>query len=211
MNSEFMRIRAVVFDLDGTLLNSFPAHFKAYQMTFERLGRSISQDEFLRSYSPNWYHTYEAMGLPRERWNEADQYWLEAAAGLEPELFPQVPTLLQQCSKRWAIGLVTSGSKQRVTRDLQRTGIAKYFGIIVTGDDVTSPKPSPDGLHHAMEALKVGPHETVYIGDARADFEMAHAAGVAFLGVKSDFHNHEEDSPFTPLSSVDAVLSHLKQ
>lgn len=209
MNSSGLKhIRAVLFDLDGTLLNSFPAHFKAYQITFERLGRSITREEFLRSYSPNWYYTYEAMGLPRDRWNEADQYWLDAAASLKPELFPNVPGILRQCSAHVATGLVTSGSKIRVERDLKRTRIANAFGVIITGDDVTTPKPAPEGLHLAMRALKVSPAETVYVGDSHADFDMAVAAKVRFLGVASDFSLFEKTPSFEVLNSIDS-LPHL--
>lgn len=146
------------------------------------------------------------MGLPRDLWNQADRHWLEAAATLEPELFPTVPEILKQCRILFPVGLVTSGSRSRVNRDLRRTGIEELFSVIVTGDDVQSPKPAPEGLLLAMAELEIDPEETVYVGDAQADFEMARAAGVSFVGVKSTFSAFEKNLPFEPLKSIDQIL-----
>ena len=78
-------LKGLLFDLDGTLLDSFSAHFEAYRAMFERFDIQISKDSFLATYSPNWLHTYQAMGLPAELWATADAYWREAAAQQQPD------------------------------------------------------------------------------------------------------------------------------
>ncbi len=181
------RLKALLFDLDGTLLDSFSAHLEAYRLMFARFGIAITKERFLASYSPNWYETYMAMGLPKEAWESANTYWLEAAAQQTPGLFPDVERILTQLSSSYKLGLVTSGSKSRVFRDLERTGIKTIFETVVTGDDVQQPKPAPEGLETALARLEIQPHEAVYIGDAQADYEMAHAAKVQFVGVSSAF------------------------
>ncbi|MCI0697570.1 HAD family hydrolase [candidate division KSB1 bacterium] len=181
------RLKALLFDLDGTLLDSFSAHLEAYRLMFARFGIEITKERFLASYSPNWYETYQAMGLPKEAWETANLYWLEAAAQQTPGLFPGVERTLTQLSNVYKLGLVTSGSKSRVLRDLERTGIKTIFETIITGNDVQQPKPAAEGLDLALARLKVQPHEAVYIGDAQADYEMAHAAKVQFVGVRSAF------------------------
>lgn len=181
------RLKALVFDLDGTLLDSFSAHLEAYRLMFARFGIEITKERFLASYSPNWYETYQAMGLPKEAWQTANSYWLEAAAQQTPGLFSDVERILTQLSGSYKLGLVTSGSKSRVFRDLERTGIKTIFETVITGDDVQQPKPAPQGLELALARLEIQPHQAVYIGDAQADYEMAHAARVQFVGVRSAF------------------------
>jgi HAD superfamily hydrolase (TIGR01549 family) len=186
-------IKAVLFDLDGTLLDSFHLHFAAYEVMFNHFGIEMSRELFLSTYSPNWYRTYEAFGLDQEHWESANTLWLEAAATHAPELFPGALEVLHELKKDYVLGIVTSGSKSRVTNDLDRLGIALHFSSVITGDDITEPKPAPEALERALTDLSITPNDAVYVGDAHADFEMSRAAGVPFIGVASEFVNLVED------------------
>lgn len=204
-------LKALVFDLDGTLLDSFAAHWEAYRIMFGRFGVQITKESFLSSYSPNWYETYQAMGLPKEAWKIADEYWLEAAAQQTPNLFPGVERSLSQLAGWYKLGLVTSGSKSRVARDLERTGINAVFEAVITGDDVLQPKPAPQGLERALGRLKVQPHEAVYIGDAQADYEMARAAKVQFIGVRSAFDSLKAIDSCMQVEKIADIVALLTQ
>jgi len=166
------------------------------------------QYKFLSTYSPNWYHTYEAVGLPKGDWDSADAYWLEEAEKRSPELLPGARETLTTLDTRYPLGLVTSGSRSRVLKDLERTGIGHFFKTVVTGDDIQRPKPSPEGLEIALLSLGVQPGEVVYIGDSCADYEMSKAARVHFIGVKSAFDSLNPDDPNYHLCSI-ADLPHL--
>jgi HAD superfamily hydrolase (TIGR01549 family) len=201
--------KAVIFDLDGTLLDSFSLHYAAYETMFGHFGIEMRREIFLNSYSPNWYRTYEAFGLAEEHWESANNLWLMAAADHAPELFAGVDELLNDLGSRYALGIVTSGSKSRVVNDLARLGISGRFSTVVTGDDIARPKPAPEGLERAIRELAIGPHESVYVGDAHADFEMSRAAGVRFIGVMSEFANLTEDHPeydVHPITSIRHVI-----
>jgi pyrophosphatase PpaX len=195
-------IKAVLFDLDGTLLDSFGLHYSAYQVMFAEFGIEMEKELFLSTYSPNWYRTYEAFGLAEEHWPSANDLWLKAAENHMADLFPNVLTTLDQLSNEYEMGIVTSGSKSRVLRDMDRLDIHKYFSALVTGDDITEPKPTPQGLMMAIEHLSIMPNEAVYVGDAHADFEMSRAAGVPFIGVPSEFANLTSDHPEYDLHSI---------
>lgn len=201
-----LRAAGLIFDLDGTLLDSFQAHFQAFLAMFERLGYPVSEATFFANYSPNWLETYERLGLPRELWQQADEVWMEEATSRPPLLFPGVDSLLARLSARYPLGLVTSGSKQRVLNDLERNGIRHHFAPIITGGDVQTPKPSPEGLLLALEAMHLQPSQAVYIGDALADWEMARAAQVTFIGIPSRFASLTPETPCTQIQSLVDLL-----
>jgi HAD superfamily hydrolase (TIGR01509 family) len=188
-NLQRKEYKAVLFDLDGTLLDSFSVHYEVYEVMFARFGIRITKEGFLSTYSPNWYETYRAMGLPEEQWDAANSCWVEEAEKRSPGLLPGVYETLTRLREHFILGLVTSGSRSRVLKDVERTGVRDFFRTIVTGDDIHIPKPAPEGLDLALRGLGMGPDEVVYVGDALADYEMAKACGVHFLGVRSGFAN----------------------
>jgi beta-phosphoglucomutase-like phosphatase (HAD superfamily) len=70
-------LRAVLFDWDGTLVNTAEASYRCYEKLFGSYGIAFDRDAFRRTYSPNWHLTYSALGLAEERWAEADARWLQ--------------------------------------------------------------------------------------------------------------------------------------
>src|SRR3989304_9636202 len=93
--------------------------------------------------------------------------------------------------------------------DLSPEGKMDLLQVIVTGDDVREPKPSPESLHAALEKLGLQPNEALYVGDAQADYEMARAAGVAFLGVASKFSASTSDDEYQQVDSIGGVVKVL--
>jgi phosphoglycolate phosphatase/pyrophosphatase PpaX len=208
-DKSYQNITTLLFDFDGTLLDSFSVHLDVFKLTFAHFGISLSEKEFLENYSPNWYKTYEALGLKKDLWRDADGYWLNEVEKRSAGLFTGVKELLLMLEQKFTLGLVTSGSKTRVERDIVLTGIKNHFKTIITGDDITEPKPSPEGLVIAMKNLGVNADQTIYIGDSSADFELAKAANVSFIGVRSSFdnlnYNHTEYRVYS-LSELPSVI-----
>lgn len=186
---------ALLFDLDGTLLDSFPGHFAAFQYMFGRFGIHYGEADFIRTYTPNWYAVFEAFGLPPAQWEQANDYWMEEAARHIPQPFPGVLETLARLACRCRLGVVTSGSRSRVLREIDAALPGAAFETIITGDDVARRKPDPHGLELALAALRLPPSDAVYIGDAEADLQMAAAAGMPFVGVRSRFQTLPADTP----------------
>ena len=173
----------VLFDWDGTLLDSFEADAQAYSHMFHALGMSWSMAMLKRHYSPNWHHVYRAARLPSARWDEADRLWMRFYKKHQPEMQPGARQVLRALERRFTLALVSSGSRSRVRRQLREHGVAEMFRAKVCSEDAPRRKPHPAPLRMALARLRIAPKVCVYVGDAPEDIEMAHRAGVRAIGV----------------------------
>lgn len=179
--------RAVILDWDGTLLNSYRADARAYQAMFRALEINFSNRELARHYSPDWYRVYRAAKIPRKQWRLADAVWGEAYRRQSPRLLPGVRALLRQLSRFYLLGLVTSGDRKRVRRQLKEFGFTELFYACICSEDAAHRKPHPAPLRKAMKCMRVKAGDCVYVGDTPEDIEMAHRAGVRSIGVIGPF------------------------
>lgn len=179
--------RAVLFDWDGTLLNSYASDVRAYLKMFRALGVEWGVAEVARHYSPNWYRVYRAARIPRAKWDEADRLWTRAYAQENPKLLPGARRIVQLLERDFDLAIVTSGNRQRVRRQLREFELTRYFAACVCSEDAPRKKPDPAPLRLALERLRADPLECVYVGDTQEDIEMARRAGVRPIGVLGPF------------------------
>lgn len=202
---------SVLFDWDGTLLNSFPAGYRASIAVLEHYGISVDRKRFLETYSPNWYESYRSLGLPEGEWANADRMWRKAYASEPSELFPFVARMLERLDAAGlTLGLVTSGNRDRVRDELGRLGLAGAFAAVVCFEDTDEKKPHPAPLESALERLKVVASTTVYVGDRPEDVEMGKRVGAFTVAVESEYGPRAVLEPSAP----DLILpdaSHLPE
>jgi pyrophosphatase PpaX len=185
-------LRAVLFDWDGTLVNSAEASYRCYVRLFESFGIVFDRSSFERTYSPNWYRTYVDMGLAESCWAEADARWLDYYAQEESRLIPGAEQALRRVRDAGLRqGLVTSGERQRVARELTSLDLDGYFSAVVCAEDARMKKPHPEALLIALERLSVRADEAAYVGDSPEDVAMARTAGVYAVGIPGGFPNRE--------------------
>jgi HAD superfamily hydrolase (TIGR01509 family) len=185
-------LRAVLYDWDGTLVDSAAASLRSYVTLFGGYGITYGPEEFQRTYSPNWHRTYAALGLPEDKWDEADQRWLEIYAVEQNNLLPGAIDLLSGVrADGLAQGLVTSGSRPRVERDIERLAVAVFFDVVICGGDTRERKPHPEPLEAALARMGVAPAHAAYVGDSPEDIEMARAAGAFTIGIPGAFPNRD--------------------
>jgi HAD superfamily hydrolase (TIGR01509 family) len=173
----------VLFDWDGTLLDSYRVDAQAYLEMFRVLGIRWGLEKLKQHYSPNWYNVYRAARIPRSRWDEADRLWRRYYRHKEARLFSGARAVLSTLRRNYKLGLVTSGSGDRVRQQLRNFKITRRFAVRVFAEDATPRKPHPAPLRLALARLHLAAEECIYIGDAPADIEMARRAGVASVGV----------------------------
>jgi HAD superfamily hydrolase (TIGR01509 family) len=198
-------LRALLFDWDGTLVDSYLADSRAYLTLFREMKIDWDIGDLARHYSPNWYRVYRAARLPRSRWSAADEIWTRAYAKESPALLPGARRVVTALQRNFLLGIVTSGNRRRVRRQLRAFDLAKCFSACVTSEDVARKKPNPEGLKLALERLRARPQECVYVGDTAEDIEMARRAGVKSIGVLGPFPTAERMRAARPDAILDSV------
>ena len=212
MKPRIFPVKAVLFDWDGTLLNSFAADERAYRAMFEALGIKFTSEDLARHYHPDWYRVYRAAKIDRSRWDEADHIWRKAYARESPKLLPAARAVLRNLAKRFTLGLVTSGSRDRVCIQLENLQVAKKFGVRVCAEDASRRKPHPAPLRMALRLAGLSPEDCVYVGDSPQDIEMARRAGVRSIGIPGPFPTERGlrvSRPDLLLDSLEDLPAHL--
>jgi phosphoglycolate phosphatase len=180
-------LQGVLFDWDGTLIDSYAADSAAYLAMFREMGIPWGLEELARHYSPNWYRVYRAAKLPRARWDDADRAWRAQYAKHSPRLIAGARQVLARLARAHHLGLVTSGDRDRVTRQLREFRLTRMFGARVCSGDTPQKKPHPAPLRLALRQLRLEPSACVYVGDSPEDLQMAKSAGVRAIAVLGPF------------------------
>ena len=197
------RYTTVLFDLDGTLIDSIRLILDSYHHTLHAHGFPARTDEHwlagvgtpLRAQFAEWSHDadlLEAMVATYREFNLANHdRMVTAYAGVGDMLHRLHDAGLK-------MGLVTSKNRQGALRGLELTGLAEYFDVLVCADDVQNPKPHPEPVERALALLGATKAETVFIGDSIHDMHSGRAAGVATAAALWGPFGREHLEPTTP-------------
>ena len=208
-------LRGVLFDWDGTLIDSYAADSSAYLAMFREMGIPWGLEQLARHYSPNWYRVYRAAKLPRARWDDADRAWRAQYAKHSPRLIAGARQVLVRLGRAHHLGLVTSGDRDRVTQQLRAFRLTRLFGARVCSGDTPEKKPHPAPLRLALGQLRLEPSACVYVGDSPEDLQMAKSAGVRAIAVLGPFPTEKRLRAAKPefllesIRELPEVLKHL--
>jgi pyrophosphatase PpaX len=180
-------VRAVLFDLDGTLISTKALYLEAYRRAVEPYVRQgLSQDD-IRALKPTSERAFIQAVVAAPDFDACleDFYraYQDLHGGMFEGIYPGVPEVLAGVRAAGIpLGIVTGKSRRSwaVTSALVSLG---PFDVLVFDDDVRAPKPDPHGLELALERLDVGPDQAVYVGDTMTDLRAARAAGVSPITV----------------------------
>jgi HAD superfamily hydrolase (TIGR01549 family) len=182
-------IKAVLFDIDGVLMDSFEANVAFYREFLTSHGyRDLDEADLAKGH---YLSLREAIALiSRAPENEVAEL-LHAARRLEgyPFELVRIPEgcreTLETLSETYTLGVVTSRIKEGVDQFFEFSGLEEYFALAVGYEDYPRPKPNPDPLLAACLRLNLSPDEVVYVGDAEVDRLCALSAGASFIGFGS--------------------------
>ena len=207
------QLQGVLFDWDGTLVDSYHADSSAYLAMFKEMGIPWTEKELAQYYSPDWYAVYRAARLPRKHWDAADLAWRTHYAKHSPKLITGVRRILSRLATRHDLGLVTSGDRDRVHKQLRAFRLTSTFAARVCTGDTKRRKPHPEPLLMALRHMQLAPGACVYVGDSPQDIQMARRAGVRAIGVIGPFPTEaglRAEKPEILLNSLDELPEALK-
>ena len=191
-------LRAVAFDLDGTLTDSAPGICATVSAVMREAGHPAPDDELVRSMIGLPLRDVIARCGPGASDADVDlyveQYKAHYAATVIPTtlLFPRAWSLLRAChAAGLKIGLVTAKSTDVAYQVLGRCRVRGLFDSIVGGDRAERPKPYPDLMLVALRELGTAPNETLLVGDGDHDIRMGASAGARTCGVGWGVHAAE--------------------
>jgi HAD superfamily hydrolase (TIGR01509 family) len=187
---------ALVFDVDGTLVNSVDAYHIAAGLAAAPHGLEVTRElvhQALNSQQPFW-----SLILPPERQadralveslrDETMRHWPTVLAE-HVDVFPGLGDTLEQLRGAGMRLAIYTGSRGESFEPLRRAQLLEYFELVLTADDVEQPKPHPEGVLQCLTALDVDARSAAYVGDSSPDMRAARAAGVAPVGVLSGAGN----------------------
>ncbi|GEC93536.1 MULTISPECIES: HAD family hydrolase [Brevibacillus] len=200
-------MRTILFDFDGTVADTLPLIFTAFRSTFQQfLQEHYTDEQIVALFGPTETGILQNK-LPSHAHDNALAHFYrvytdEHSRVQNPENIRSMLDELHAAGIQ--MGIVTGKGRKSADISLREWGLDSYFSVVITGDEVTHPKPHPEGIFTAMNQLGATPAETIFVGDSDADVLAGRAAGLRTVGVdwllvtqKSGKFDPEPDYHFT--------------
>lgn len=177
-----MKYKAIIYDLDGTVVDTLKANFIPLQeLVKEELKLDIPYEELLIYATYPGLKTIAALGFPHIE--ESYQKWVDKVNAY-PEgakVYDGIKEVLAAVAKlKVTQAVVSSKKKAQYQIDIVNKGLDHYFFVTILEEDTVKHKPEPDPLLACCEQLKLQPKEVLYIGDGYSDYQSCLAAGIDF-------------------------------
>ena len=185
-----VRTKAVLFDLDGTLVDTVGAFYLLAKQTGAEFGLNVSKERMYETLNHGisyWDHVVPASMSDRPAMikklnNRAMELWPDLIKDNAGAFTGVRETLSGLKTAGFALGIVT-GSGEKSLELLYGLGVADMFDAVITGYDVKQRKPDPEGLNKCLERMGIDPADAVYVGDSVIDMQASRAAGVLPIAV----------------------------
>jgi len=204
---------AVVFDLDGVLLDSEQVWDEVREeLTQERGGRwtENAQREMMGMSSPEWSrYMHDQLGVPEP----PDDISAEVVRRLEEMYRQQLPLLggareaVERLAARWPLGLASSSNRELIDLVLEVSDLGRYFSVTVSSEEVAHGKPAPDVYLEAARRLSVAPKRCAAVEDSRNGIRSAKAAGMRVIAIPNPHFPPDAGS----LALADVTLGSLDE
>ena len=213
--------RLVMFDLDGTLVDSVPDLAAAVDTMLVSLGRPPAGIDAVRNWVGNGARVLvrralagdlQHEGIDDAQTDQALELFSAAYAKSHDltQIYPGVyETLKWLHKKRIKMALITNKPERFVAPLLDQMGLGRYFKWIIGGDTLPQQKPDPAALLFVMKMAKVKPRQSLFIGDSRSDVQAAKAAGVACLALSYGYNHGRpiaEEAPALVIDDLRALM-----
>lgn len=216
-----MPLRAILFDHDGTLVDSEPVHFRMWTTVLARYGVSLSEEQYKTHYAgvptrANAVDLVQRFKLGEEPATLAHAKNLATRDFLLHEAFPLMPGVNEAVAEFRSAGLklavVTGAGSNGVHATLDANDLRRHFATVVSGDDVRASKPAPDCYLLALEKLGLHAADCLAIEDTQHGLEAASGAGIRCLAVPTPMSKHHNFQRATALlDSMHGAAAYVRQ
>lgn len=212
------RVRAVLFDLDGTLVHSAPDLAAAVNRMLRDLGHAEQPMEKVITWVGNGMTRLVKRALTGDMLGEPEHDLFERALALFKQHYAEQLSVLTRpyagvvaaldalAAGGFALGCVTNKPAMFTEPLLRKLGLEKYFRAIVSGDTTLARKPDPTPLHHACAALGVTPAQALLVGDSANDVQAARNAGMPVICVSYGYNHGRDVRELAPDAVVDSLV-----
>jgi phosphoglycolate phosphatase len=197
-----MRVAAVVFDLDGTLLNSLEDIAEAANTILESHGFPTHDVSAYRYFVGDGLRRLLQRTVPEpcrddvpliERMTAEFTELYQRTWNIQSHLYEGVPDMLQQLAKRDIAMAVLSNKPQEATKRCVDYFLSGHrFAAVLGQQENRPPKPDPTGVREILQALKVNPHDCLYLGDTAVDMQTARGVAMTPVGASWGFRERDE-------------------
>jgi HAD superfamily hydrolase (TIGR01509 family) len=204
-------IEAIVFDLDGLLLDTEQLWDEVREeLTRERGGRwhAGAQRDMMGMSSPEWSrYMHERLGVPEqpEEINAEVVRRMERRYRGRLPLIPGAREAVERLGARWPLALASSSNRELIDLTLELMGVARLFGATVSSEEVAHGKPAPDVYLEAVRRLGVEPTAAAAIEDSHNGIRSAKAAGMRVVAIPNTHFPPDPEA----IALADAVLGTL--
>lgn len=202
-------IKGILFDFDGTLINTNELIFNSYKEAFKRvLNRDISREEILTLYGRPLYSSFAVYGDAQDELYRVYREFNEARHDFLAKPFDGVISGVKKIiEKGYLVGIVTSKRLELVKRGIKILTLCDEFDVIVTPDDTKKEKPDPEPVLCGCEKLGLLPSEVIYVGDSEFDMASGRSAGCEICAVNYTVTPHERLLDFNPDYFIDSITN----
>jgi HAD superfamily hydrolase (TIGR01509 family) len=191
-----LKVKGILFDLDGTIVDSREAYLEAARTAFEALGKATPENLMALEIPRRLEQNLPIDGIVKSDVRKFLNFYLECyykVTKIKTKPVPNVQSTLKILSRKAKLALITMRfvPKTAVLEDLTKFGLAEYFTYIVTALDTHKPKPSPEALIKTVKALDVNMCDCVIVGDSIIDMRAGKAAGAMTVAVLSGLFSRE--------------------